>query len=522
MKNGSWIHSKTAAVLGLQGSLLVMAAASLLLCSGLPAGVLAYQGAALPVYLLSVTLGYVAVPVVTVRFLRPYLHANDVSGAAHIGVDCALVTGIACGLLGILLTLLAPVLANIGGLPEAAVAMRNACLLLFVVPLSGVLRGWLWATGAYALVGGSVLVPRALFSLIAAIGFGGEAAAATGGQWTAMFLAHLITLIAMAIWCVLQSKPFWKKTDVNPLGSVAKRLGGFGSSVLLAFLPFAFAAVSDLLIVPARFSPEVYTQSARLENYAALGGALLPAVLFTTLLAFTLSIHGLHDLTDVMKSGEKRRLQAQISLTQKFGCVVALPLAVLLGVLAKPVLQLFFGMAEGELLNAAALAGAYLAPTVAAGVLCLLCAAILCHLGHSVIAAFHGLLFFAIKLILNALLATAPAVLSGAAASTSIAMLACAACNFVQLARWTRAVPAPVNGLVKPAFAAACMGAAVYFLYYGLMELTIGPVGLILAAVLGLLIYFALIAAMKAFNPVEYARLPFGERILNLLHRSGM
>jgi len=521
MKQGSWIHRHTALALGLLGSLAVAAVAAVPLSGGLSAAALACQGAALPVYLLAAVLGYVAVPMATARLLRPYLSAHDSNGAARIAMDCAILAGIAGAVTGILLTLLAPVLASVSGLPEAAPAMRNSGLMLFVLPLSGALRGWLWAAESYAAAGCSLLLPRLLFSLIGGIGFGGEAAAWSGGMWTAMFLAELLTLIGMAALFAAQVRLFWKKTDVNPMMAIAGRFGSLMTVFTGAFLPFAFAAVSDLLIVPARFVPEVYAQAARLENFGAYSGAMC-AMLFTAVLAFGLSFSCLHGLTDELRRGEKRRFQARVSLAQKFGFAVALPLAVLLGVLAKPVLQLFFGMAEGEVLNAVAAAGAYLVPGAALGALSVLCAAILCQLGHGVIAAVHGLLFFPLKLALNALLATAPGILSGAAVSTSLAMLACTACHMVQLARLTRAVPAPVNGLVKPVFAAACMGAAVYVLYFGLMAPTIGPAGLLIAAVLGLLVYFALMAATKAFTPAEYAGLPFGEKIRSLLHRSGM
>ena len=47
-------------------------------------------------------------------------------------------------------------------------------------------------------------------------------------------------------------------------------------------------------------------------------------------------------------------------------------------------------------------------------------------------------------------------------------------------------------------------------------------IGLLIAVLVGLLIYFAFIAATKAFTPAEYERLPFGTRIQEFLHHSGM
>ena len=516
------IHKPGTAGLFVLAALIAAAAAAPFLCAGMTDSGFAFQGVALPVYLLSVTLGYCVMPIVVFRLTVPYLSANDINGGARLTIDCAILCGIGAALLGIVIALLSPALAAITGIPEGESALRNACLPMFVIPLSGVFRGWLWSAGAYAAVGLSVVLPRVLFPVVALIAFGGPESAVLGSWWTAMLIAHGVVLLLLIGLFVAQTKRFYQKSDVNPLPAIARHMAGSAAGLLLAFCAPLLLSLAEALTAPSRFQPQLYSQLERLEGFSLLGGVLLPCALFVCAMALLPLLSVLPSTIASLRKGEKRQTVSQMVLAQKLCLVFSMPAAAVFAVLARPICQLFFGVKSAGLWEASSLCGALLCPAVALFPLGMACAALLCALGRNRPAALNAGVFFVLKLALNYILASPPRVLSGAAAATSIAVFVYAALNFMQLAKTVKFMPSPLNAVLKPLFSAVCMGAAMYFLYYGILEPALGPIGLVLAALAGLTIYLALIVSLKAFTPADYAKMPLGSSIQRMLEHAGM
>ncbi len=198
--------------------------------------------------------------------------------------------------------------------------------------------------------------------------------------------------------------------------------------------------------------------------------------------------------------------------------LIILPCAIGLIVLAEPVYKIiYFNASEGyELLQlvSVSLIFAALAQTMTGS---------LQGIGKVFVPAISLLFGCIAKIILNILLIRIPSVNIYGAAVSSIAcqFISCAIC-FMVLRKHCKLKIQPVKYIVKPLIAGVIMGAAALGTYKLVMLITgAGFVTNLIATVLAIgvavVVYFALVFALKIMSPDEVKQLPAGNKIYALL-----
>ena len=198
--------------------------------------------------------------------------------------------------------------------------------------------------------------------------------------------------------------------------------------------------------------------------------------------------------------------------------LIILPCAIGLIVLAEPVYKIiYFNASEGyELLQlvSVSLIFAALAQTMTGS---------LQGIGKVFVPAISLLFGCIAKIILNILLIRIPSVNIYGAAVSSIAcqFISCAIC-FMVLRKHCRLKIQPVKYIVKPLIAGVVMGAAALGTYK-LVTLVTGAgfvanlIATVLAIGVAVVVYFALVFALKVMSPDEVKQLPAGDKIYKLL-----
>ena len=198
--------------------------------------------------------------------------------------------------------------------------------------------------------------------------------------------------------------------------------------------------------------------------------------------------------------------------------LIILPCAIGLIVLAEPVYKIiYFNASEGyELLQlvSVSLIFAALAQTMTGS---------LQGIGKVFVPAISLLFGCIAKIILNILLIRIPSVNIYGAAVSSIAcqFISCAIC-FMVLRKHCRLKIQPVKYIVKPLIAGVTMGAAALGTYK-LVTLAAGTgfvanlIATVLAIGVAVVVYFALVFALKVMSPDEVKQLPAGDKIYSLL-----
>lgn len=198
--------------------------------------------------------------------------------------------------------------------------------------------------------------------------------------------------------------------------------------------------------------------------------------------------------------------------------LVALPCAVGVFVLSKPIMSLLGGY-EGSKLEIAAWLLALLAPTILINSISTMTTAIMQAHNHMVIPVVNTLIGGVVKVIVNFILVGNPNIaILGAPVGTFSCFIVIMVLNLFAVRRVLEEPPKLLPALWKTAIAAAIMGAGAYGAYYGL-SLVISSVAIccVGAIAVAVVIYAALVVLLKAISYEDCMFLPKGEKIAKLL-----
>jgi len=529
MKETQLLYRPATAVAGFFLAAVLGALLQPLLSGALGAPGMAYYSLAMPAYHFLTIAGTLVFPVIIGRMLAPLSMNGETGEARALFADSLLALVLPGAALGVITALLASPAAAVCGLSGGGPALVGIAPLYLLSMAAAALRGYFIGMGHYGYYALSLLVQqvaKVLFaSLLAGLGKGNAAGMA---QWACfgICIAEGLSLLVLAVFFAISSRRKTRREEQAyriPIGSLAKRLWTAGGLASLLASLFALLSMVDALVIPGRFNAALFNPSAAAGGYALLSTFALPVVLFPGAMCGFIALLGLSGIFAARAENNYAELSARVALSTKSALLLSIPAAMTVGILAKPLLTLLFS---------SALTGAQL--NLAAELVQLLCAGLvfaavgtatamqLCATGYTAVGAVNAAAALMIKLVLTLLLATAERTVFGGAFATVAALFAFCAFNTVQVLRRTRAGFDAVNSLVKPALCAICMGTAMYFLYFALLEKLMGAAGCIIAALGGYLIYVALGVATRILTANDLTRLPFGPRLYDILNRTGM
>ena len=215
--------------------------------------------------------------------------------------------------------------------------------------------------------------------------------------------------------------------------------------------------------------------------------------------------------------------------TLRICSTIILPCAIGMGALAKPIISLLFKNEEvmtdigGNVVMAFDLAGqllTLLAPSILFVSLIYVSSAILQATGNEKLSIISALSGVTVKLVSSYILLGIPSIgIYGTPISTTLCYLVIIIFNFFFLVRKTGYTPSLKRVFLKPLIASACCGAAALGAHLALSSFLGGKIATLGAIGVAVIVYAAILLAIKGLNRDDVKMLPKGEKLCSLLER---
>ena len=200
--------------------------------------------------------------------------------------------------------------------------------------------------------------------------------------------------------------------------------------------------------------------------------------------------------------------------------LISLPCAVGLAVLAEPIIRLLAGNYGPESVATATPILAYLGIAVVFNSTVLLFNAIMQAHGDVTTPVVNMLIGGIVKVIVNYILVAIPSLnIIGAAIGTIVCYVTITVLDLIAMRRTVTTHPAVARNLIRPAAAAAIMGAATFFAEAVLRRVTSSNTIICLGAlVIAVIVYAIFVLALQCITYEDCLLLPKGEKIAKILH----
>ena len=200
--------------------------------------------------------------------------------------------------------------------------------------------------------------------------------------------------------------------------------------------------------------------------------------------------------------------------------LISLPCAVGLAVLAEPIIRLLAGNYGPESVATATPILAYLGIAVVFNSTVLLFNAIMQAHGDVTTPVVNMLIGGIVKVVVNYILVAIPSLnIIGAAIGTIVCYVTITVLDLIAMRRTVTTHPAVARNLIRPAAAAAIMGAATFFAEAVLRRVTNSNTIICLGAlVIAVIVYAIFVLALQCITYEDCLLLPKGEKIAKILH----
>jgi stage V sporulation protein B len=492
---------------------------------------LAHLQAAGPIYALSVALCTFGLPQAVSKMVNARCVRGDYRGAQDVFIAALLSFAALGALLMILGLLLAGPFAKLMGLETAAALLRAMSPLYLLGLLLCALRGYFEGMQIYTPGALASLIEQAvklLLGLLLAVLWAEEGAQkAALGAVLGVVIGEAAALAFAGITFATSARALEERARQSdagrrfPLPLLAQKIFVTAAPLLIAGLLVPAVLGADALTVIKRLVKQGYDGALSVEAFGLLAGTATPFALFPAILLAALAGEIGRAIPQLRAYKQPQEISGAAGAAFKLCLLIALPAAVCICVLAKPLVSMFFGGALSEIqlqlgagmMSIMGVASFFLALGFA-GML------ILGGLGRGVIPAMNTVVGIIVKIAVLLILTSIEKInVMGAAFSTLMAFAATGTLNALYAARAARVRWNWLNDAGKPALAAAVSGLVAglgYYLWLGKLDL--GMASALIALIAGAVLYTALLVLLQPFGQ-ELDYLPGGKWIRKLLQK---
>ncbi len=296
-------------------------------------------------------------------------------------------------------------------------------------------------------------------------------------------------------------------------GALTGKLCAIAVPVAVASSVMSLTNIIDMYIIQSRLQAIGYTESgasALYGIYETMGVSIMnmPQML---IVALTVSLIPVISASLATNGREQavRTTESGLRLT----ALIAFPCAAGLFVLTGPLLALLF---KEDVLTATPILRMMSVSTV---FVCFLSItnAVLQAIGKERMSLWSMVVGAAVKLAVNYILIGIPSVgIYGAPIGTAVSYLGIVVFNLIVIQR-SRVAPKRWGSILKPVFASAIMGAAVYFLYPFVENVLGGKIAAFAAVLFGVVVYVVILLVIRGIYREDIEMLPKGKKIANFL-----
>ena len=246
------------------------------------------------------------------------------------------------------------------------------------------------------------------------------------------------------------------------------------------------------------------------QTVFALPCSFIPTITIAVIPAITASLTR-KDLAEAKSTSES---------SVRTMALIAMPCAAGLFVMAEPVIRLLCSTYTEDRIQLAATMLAILGLTVIFNSLVLLLNAIMQAHGDVVTPVVNMLIGGIVKVIVNYILVAIPSLnIIGAAIGTIVCYVTITVLDLIAMRRTVTTHPAVARNLIRPAAAAAIMGAATFFAEAVLRRVTNSNTIICLGAlVIAVIVYAIFVLTLQCITYEDCLLLPKGEKIAKILH----
>jgi len=316
-----------------------------------------------------------------------------------------------------------------------------------------------------------------------------------------------------------EHRKLWKNricqvhTQKESVGSIAKSLIKLALPVSCASLMLPVVTGIDMLIVPGRLEAAGFTVVQATTAFGYLAGMALPLVMMGTIPTTSLAASVVPAISEAQVLGNKAIIRAKGCTAIRLCCMITLPAAVGMWVLAQPISLLLYGT------KAAGPSIANLSPSIFFLGMHQVSTGILQGVGMTVTPMLNMFISAVVKVILVWKLTAMPSLnIVGAAWASNINFAVAAGLNIFFLACYT-SFYFPVLSLVKITAAAGAMGIVTQIGYQFMLKIISSTIiCAILAILLAVITYTVGLLMLGEFSETELLKIPFvGKKLVELL-----
>ncbi len=522
---------KGAAILGIAGIIIkaMGAAFRIPLANIIGDTGMGYYQTAYPVYVLLLTVSTAGIPTAIAKLVSERSAEGDTKEAFRI-FKLSFVLLVCIGLASFLILFFgAPYIVRLSA-PQAVYAMQAIAPALLVIPMMTAFRGYyqglqdMMPTALSQVTEQLVRVVCGLGLAVLLLSYGVEfaAAGASFGAAAGGIAGFITVLIIFTLKRTERLESLKNAPEPGSSGSAGAIIGklvwiAIPITIGAAVMPLMSAA--DMVLVNWRLTDAGFTPDQTTSLYGQLSGFAVPLINFPQVLTQSIAISIVPAIAAAHQLGKKDEVVRNTELGLRTAMIAGLPCAAGMLALSEPImLMLYPNQRESAVSAAGALA------VLAVGVIFLsslqTLTGVLQGIGKQAVPVINLLIGLLVKIAVTYVLAGIPELnIKGAAAGTVCAYLAATILNVRAVKRWTGVRFDMTMTFIKPGLASAVMGAFVWVVYHIFRLLSGNLVSTLLSVAAGVIVYIALIFAMRALSEDEIAMLPKGEKILRLLGR---
>ncbi|MBE7053157.1 MAG: hypothetical protein E7391_02650 [Ruminococcaceae bacterium] len=328
----------------------------------------------------------------------------------------------------------------------------------------------------------------------------------------------LACVVVVAIFIKNRKKLFDKKTDsvVSSRRNIVKNLIKIAIPITLGASVFSLTSLIDLAMIMRRLKDAGFNEDTCKFLYGSYSGYAVPMFNLPATLISSISVSIVPAIASAYALKDRKTVNSTVSMALKVTTIFALPCAVGLSVLAKPILQLVYSdtSATGTL--------SLLGYAVVFVSLVMVTNAVLQAMQKEKIPVINMLIGGIFKIVINYILVGIPNVnINGAPIGTICCYVVILILNIFFIIKEMKVKLSVKEFVIKPILCVLVMAVAVLLTTHFTSGIHYA-ISTLLSILVGALVYVVMIFALKTINYNDILMLPKGEKLANIMLKFGI
>lgn len=487
-----------------------------------------YYSTAYNIYTIILLISSYSIPSAIAKVISQKLALNQYKNAQKLFYGAIIYVVVVGGLASILTYIFAPVLAK----GQAATVLKVFVPTIFFSGLLGVLRGYFQARKNMVPTSISQIleqIANAVISILAAYLFmrflampdeTSQAVFGAMGSALGTGIGVLIGLIFM-LFMYLKSRTQFKKDidedtteNVDSYKTVFKTIFSIVTPFILStFIYNCSTSVNMTIYQNVMMEVKGFTETVTITMYGIFAYKAVTVANIPIAMSSAMSSAMLPSVASSFVKGELDKTKKQVDKAINVTMLIAMPCAVGLLVLAKPVMKLLFNQPES--LDAASFLLMAIAVTVIFYCISTVTNSVLQGIGKVNIPVIHAAIALVLQVVvLVVLLMLTDLNLYALAIAMIVYSLAMCVLNQIAVKKYLAYKLDVKKAFMKPFFAAAIMGVVAFLTYYGMKYLVKSNfISLFVSVLLAAIVYFVCVIKLKVITQEEILGFPKGTMI---------